>query len=142
LAGFAWLLVSALAAPVLHAEGVAREVVAGTIAVPSGQMVVPYEALWEDHAKADQAPETWLVLRFLAPEIARAKGKIAFQAAAPDIDFLCKKVGLPLASLTGGGVDQVLVVLLDQPLPRGARNPAVTKFMSAYRVNTGVCEWE
>jgi len=109
-------------------------------------MILPYEALWEDHKDAGntagQTQETWLVLRFLAPGIARAKGKIKVVDAAPDMDALCKDVGLPLVRLTGGGVDQVLVVLMDQPVPRGTRRPDVTKFMSAYRVVKGTCEWE
>ncbi|NOX73337.1 MAG: hypothetical protein GXP03_06865 [Alphaproteobacteria bacterium] len=109
------------------------------LAVPTGQLILPYEALWEDHPESG---EVWLVLRFLAPEIAKAKGKISYDDATPDIDFLCENVGLPLVESTGGGVDQIIVTLLDAPLARGERDKKVTRYMNAYRVDQGVCEWE
>ncbi len=109
------------------------------LAVPSGQLVLPYEALWEDKAESG---EVWLVLRFLAPQIAKAKGEISYNDASADIDFLCENVGLPLVEMTGGGVDQIIVTLLDAPLARGERDKKVTRYMSAYRVDQGICEWE
>jgi len=102
-------------------------------------MLLPYETLWEDHV---EDKETWLILRFLAPDIARAKGKLGFGDVVADLDMLCETIGLPLIKMTGGGVDQVLVTLMDQPVPRGLRDPEVTKFMNAYRVIEGTCEWE
>lgn len=109
------------------------------LAVPSGQLVLPYEALWEDQPESGQV---WLVLRFLAPQIAKAKGQITYDDATADIDFLCENVGLPLVESTGGGVDQIIVTLLDAPLARGERDKKVTRYMSAYRVDLGICEWE
>ena len=113
----------------------------GRLEVPSGQLVLPYEALWEDHINEDGARETWLIIRFLAPQIARDKGQITFGDAEQDIAFLCSEIGVKLAAMTGGGVDQVVVTLMDQPLPRGMRDTGVTKFMSAYRIDDGVCIW-
>lgn len=112
------------------------------MAVPSGQAMVPYEALWEDHVQEDGTRETWLILRFLAPEISKIGGRIDFAGAEPDLDFLCASVGLPLARMTGGGVDQIIVTLLEKPLARGVRDAHVTKYMSAYRVSGQTCEWE
>jgi hypothetical protein len=112
------------------------------LAVPSGQLVLPYEALWEDHVSEGTNGETWLILRFLTPEIARTEGRISFGDAEPDIVFLCQKVGLPLVVLTGGGVDQIIVNLMDRPVARGQRDPASTQFMNAYRVDQGDCIWE
>jgi len=89
-----------------------------------------------------QTPETWLVLRFLAPQIARKVGRITFDDAEPDLDYLCKKVGIPLIKSTGGGVDQVIVTLLDKPLPRGQRDPDVTQLGNAYRIIENTCQWE
>jgi uncharacterized protein DUF6497 len=109
------------------------------LAVPSGQLVLPYEALWEDQPENG---EVWLVLRFLAPDIAKAKGKYSYNDTTPDIDFLCENIGLPLVEMTGGGVDQIIVTLLDAPLARGARDKKVTRYMNAYRVDQGICEWE
>ena len=122
-----------LAAPVQAAD---------RLAVPSGQLVLPYEALWEDHLTEGSAGEVWLILRFLMPGIAKSKGKVSFGDAAPDIDFLCDNVGLPLVEMTGGGVDQIIVTLMDVPIPRGQTDARVTQFMNAYRVDQGVCIWE
>lgn len=112
------------------------------MAVPSGQVIVPYEMLWEDHR--DQGPngEVWLVLRFLTPGIRAGDNALKFGDVAPDIDFICEEVGLPLVEMTGGGVDQVIVTLMDQAIPRGMRNAEVTQYMSAYRVSEGTCVWE
>ncbi len=109
---------------------------------PSGLHLWAYEALWEDHLGEGAKGETWLVLRFLAPEIARDLGKFKYGDVNGDIDHVCESVGLPLVASTGGGVDQIIVNFLDQPLPRGQSNPAVTQFMGAYRVTEGVCVWE
>lgn len=112
------------------------------MAVPSGQAMLPYEALWEDHLAEGVDGETWLILRFLAPGIAKSGGAVSFADAEPDLDFICTQVGLPLAELTGGGVDQIIVTFLDKPLPRGERDASVTQFMNAYRVVKGACKWE
>jgi len=114
----------------------------GTIDVPSGQVVLPFEILWEDHVNEGIDGETWLILRFLTPDISKSTGKIRFGDAEPDIEFLCKTIGLPLADLTGGGVDQIVVNLMDLPILRGQRDPSITQFMSAYRVKSGACIWE
>ncbi len=110
--------------------------------VPSGQVMLPYEALWEDHLSEGANGETWLILRFLAPEISKSKGRISFAEAEGDLVFLCTNIGLPLAAMTGGGVDQIIVTLLEKPLPRGQRDPDVTKFINAFRVTEGACIWE
>jgi len=109
--------------------------------VPTGQALVPYEALWEDHLTEGVTGETWLILRFLAPEIARDGGRISYDMASEDLDFLCNTVGFPLSEMTGGGVDQIIVTLIDKPVPRGQRDPDATKFMNAYRLVKGHCEW-
>lgn len=113
----------------------------GVIKVPSGQLVLPYEALWEDHEDADGKRESWLVLRFLAPQIAKSLGQITGAQAAEDIDHICDSVALPMIEIMGGGIDQVIVTLLDQPAPRGLRDPSVTKFMGAYIPEEGACAW-
>lgn len=114
----------------------------GLLSVPSGQVVLPYEMLWEDHLSEGAEGETWLVLRFLAPQIAQKTGDVSFEMAVLDLDELCASIGLPLVSITAGGVDQIIVTLLDQPLPRGESDQNVTKFMSAYRVDGEACIWE
>lgn len=110
--------------------------------VPSGQAIFPYELLWEDHRDEGATGEVWLVMRFLTPGIAPQDGGLQFGDVAADIEFICQEVGLPLVEMTGGGVDQIVVTLMDQAIPRGMRNPEVTQFMSAYRVTEGTCIWE
>lgn len=112
------------------------------IKVPTGQPMVPYELLWEDHLDAGNNGETWLVIRFLAPDITKLTGKISYSDAAVDLEYLCNSVGRGVAALTGGGVDQIIVNLMDKPIARGERNQNVTQFMSAYRLVNGACEWE
>lgn len=130
---FLLLLLALLALPATASE---------RLRVPSGQLVLPYEAIWEDHVQAGTSGETWLILRFLTPEIAKAAGKISFAAASTDIAYICENIGLPLVEMTGGGVHQVIINLMDQPIPRGQRDTEVTQFMSAYRVEEGTCIWE
>jgi hypothetical protein len=115
---------------------------ADRLVVPSGQLVLPFEILWEDHLAEGAKGETWLILRFLTPDIAKAAKNLSFSEVAPDIDFLCDNVGLPLVEMTGGGVDQIIVSLMNQAIPRGKRDENVTQFMNAYRVDQGICEWE
>jgi len=115
---------------------------ADRLSVPSGQLVLPYEILWEDHIGAGEKREVWVIFRFLAPGIAKAKGEMTFADTAPDIDFMCDNVALPLVEMTGGGVDQVIVTFMDRPIARGRSDKTVTQFMNAYRVDQGVCEWE
>ncbi len=109
--------------------------------VPTGQVMLPYEALWEDHLSEGIDGETWLILRFLAPEIARDGGRVNYEMAAEDLDFLCRTIGIPLVDLTGGGVDQIIVTLSDKPVARGVRDPDATQYMNAYRLVQGQCEW-
>ena len=79
---------------------------------------------------------SWLVLRYLVPDLA-ARG---FAAALPDLDRLCGSDGI--AGAAAEGVDHVLVVLLDRPVPRGQPDPEATQFIGAYRVEAGLCRAE
>lgn len=108
--------------------------------VPSGQIMLPYEFLWEDHMDEGPKGEAWLILRFLSPEISKAGGRIKFEDAEKDIEYLCTKIGLPLVVATGA-VDQIIVNLMDQPIARGQSDDTVTQFIGAYRVDKGRCEW-
>jgi hypothetical protein len=130
-----WLVAGLLAlwAPMAAAEG---------MKLPSGLTIWPFEMLWEDHPEAGETGEVWLVLRFIAPEIARDLGRYKFTEVAPDIDHVCETLGRPLVEQTGGGVAQVLVTISDRALPRGLRDPEATQFMSAYRLESGACIWE
>jgi uncharacterized protein DUF6497 len=127
------LLLALIALPLRAADG---------LHVPTGQVLLPYEALWEDHPDEGASGETWLVLRFLTPEIARDLGKFAYRDVLPDFDFICENIGLPLIESSGGGVDLLIVTLLDAPLARGALDRKVTQFNNIYRVDQGGCALE
>jgi len=118
----------------LCAALVASPAVATEIIVPSGQLIVPYEVLAEAHGA-----ETWLILRYLAPEIA---DDITYELAEPDLDHLCATEGVRQVELHGAPVDQILVPLLDQPHERGVAAPDVTQYIGAYRLIDGACIWE
>ena len=127
------LLLALVALPLRAADG---------LHVPTGQLVLPYEALWEDHAGEGVNGETWLVLRFLTPEIARGAGKFSYSDVLADFDFVCENIGLPLIEISGGGVDLLIVTFLDKPLARGALDQKVTQFNNIYRVDQGGCALE
>ncbi|MGV6811653.1 MAG: DUF6497 family protein [Brevirhabdus sp.] len=119
----------ALCAALVAAPAVATEII-----VPSGQLIVPFEVLAEAHGT-----ETWLILRYLAPEIADG---MTYDVVEPDLDHLCATEGPRQAELYAAPVDQIIVTLLDQPLERGQSNPDVIQYFGAYRLIDGACIWE
>lgn len=110
------------------------------IKVPSGQKITPVEILWEKHF-VGQEEQTWVILRFLAPEIAKDGGSVDFEQAAEDMEHICESIGLPLAKMFGPGIDQVMVTLMERQVERGERAMGVTQYMSAYEVRQGACQW-
>ncbi|WP_083707670.1 DUF6497 family protein [Brevirhabdus pacifica] len=109
--------------------------------VPSGQALTLLDVLLEPHGD-----ERWLILRYVAPAIARDNRSVDFAIAEPDMDQLCGTAGFEAIENAGldeqGGVNQILVSLLDRPLKRGAPDPSVTQFNNAYRPVDGRCIWE
>lgn len=108
------------------------------LVLPSGQRVTPYQVLWEPH---EEIGETWMVLRFLAPRVARDGGDITYDRAEADFAALCTRIGQPLATLTGGA-DQIIIALIDRPFPRGEPAPEATSLLNAFRLDGGACQWE
>ncbi|WP_342586054.1 DUF6497 family protein [Leisingera sp. ANG-M1] len=107
------------------------------VAVPSGQPVTLSEVLLDD------APgQTWARFRFVAPEIARETGTVSYEAAAPDMDHLCKTLVLPYLAEHGLEPARVVISLSDRVLPFGAQDPAATQFFEAYRLENASCMWE
>ncbi len=110
-------------------------------ALPSAQEIAPYDMVLEDQPDG----QVWLVLRYLAPRISREGGDLDYAAVAPDLDALCDgpgRAGAGQAALQGDPVDQVVVILMDRPGVRGAVDPGVTAFMSAYRLGPEGCQWQ
>lgn len=79
----------------------------------------------------------WLVLRYLAPGIAG----LPYESVLPDLDLLCAVEGLPAAS-EEGDVEQIVVVLMDRPVPRGVPDAAATQYIGAYLPDGDACVWE
>lgn len=83
--------------------------------------------------------ERWLVLRYLAPEI--GAGAVAYEDALGDLDRLCESDGLDGAAAESA-IAQIVIVLMDRPVPRGTPDPEATQFIAAYRIEEGACAWE
>lgn len=110
-------------------------------ALPSGQSVEPLAMALE----RQQDGQLWLILRYHAPRIAREGGDLAYADVVADLDALCAGPGLAVAraaAAAGTPADQIVVTLMDRPVPRGERDPSATQFLSAYRPGPEGCAWE
>jgi len=105
--------------------------------LPSGQAVTFLDAYVEIQGNADR----WLILRYLAPQIGHGPGEIGYDDAVADLDHLCATDGLQSAD-AAGGVAQVVILLLDREVPRGASDPSATKFIGAYIPSQQGCIWQ
>jgi hypothetical protein len=99
---------------------------------------VLWQVLWEQV----EGQGTQAVLRFLAPDIARDLGRVSFEAAQADMDWLCETHGLPVAALPYARSDSIVVALMDRPVARGAADPEATRFFAVYAVRDGRCTSE
>ena len=106
-------------------------------ALPSGQSVSELDRAVEVQGDGRH----WLVLRYVAPRIARDGGDLSYEAVLPDLDALCATSGLQIAAEVGP-IDQIVIVLLDQPVERGVSDPGVTQYISAYLPTADGCEWQ
>jgi len=97
--------------------------------------------LWlHDSTLEEQADgQLWLVLRYLAPAL--EGGALGYGDVAAEMDALCEADGLA-ALAASGPVDQILIVLMDRPVPRGTADPEATMYISAYRAEAGRCLWQ
>lgn len=125
-----------LAAPLLAAPLLAALPAQAESLLPSGLEVTPHDILIEQQPGG----ERWLVLRYLAPGI--AGGALPYAAVAADLDYLCAEEGLARAAAEGGGFAQVVIVLMDRPVPRGSADPEATQFIGAYVPQAGECLWD
>jgi hypothetical protein len=110
---------------------------AGTVALPSGQQVAPLDRSVETQDDG----ERWLILRYLAPRIAREGGDLDYPAVVEDLDLLCETDGLA-AARDEGQIAQVVIVLMDRPVTRGTPDPDATQFIGAYVPADGGCLWQ
>jgi len=77
--------------------------------------------------------------RFLAPHI---RGEIEYEIAAADMQFLCDSYALPRLGTVGPVPKQIVITMLDRPIPFGEISPEAIQFFEAYRPDTDYCERE
>ena len=105
--------------------------------LPSGQSVELVEVL------VDQVGgEKWLRFRFLAPDIARDKTGLSFEAAQADFEYLCTQVALPYLGEFDLTADVIVLSLLERPVAFGEIDAEVTQLIEAFRLRDGQCAWE
>ena len=125
-------LILALSATVAAAQADAL------IDVPSGQPVT-----FHDTVANEPGPGGLTIrFRFVAPQIARDPGRIPFALAEGDMVHLCETYALPRLPEMGPRVSQIVITLMDRPVPFGATVPEATQFFEAYRPEDGKCVWE
>lgn len=107
------------------------------VAMPSGLVVEYLDEIVEEQLNG----ETWLTLRYVAPLIGMEEGKMGYDQVSGDIDHLCESEGLSAAA-RAGGVDQVVIALLDRVVERGTYDPEATMFVGAYLPSEGGCIWQ
>lgn len=86
--------------------------------------------------------ERWLVMRYLAPQIARDGGSLAYEDVADAIDALCDGPGLATARAHESPVDQIVITVMDRVVEWGLPNPEATQFIASYVVTQSGCEWQ
>ena len=99
--------------------------------LPSGLRPVALPPLIEDQGGAPV-----LVLRYVAPEIARGRGLYDFTALEQDFQVLCER------DAPADGPEQVVVILMERAVPRGQAAPDVTQYFESLRRTAAGCEWE
>ena len=108
------------------------------ITVPSGQPIT-----FVDIIRDAPGPDGLTYrFRFLAPEIARAAGKVSGDQAADDMAALCDSYVLPRLANVGPVPSQIIVSLSDRPVPFGTPDPEVTQFFEAFSIADGACVWD
>lgn len=111
--------------------------VAQAVEVPSGQVIDLAEVLVDQ-----QASQTWLRFRFLAPQIAVGDAHLSYAQVAPDFQHLCDKLVLPYIAehaLTG---DVIVISMADRDVPFGEADPEAIQYFEAFRLHEGACMWE
>ena len=109
----------------------------GSVAVPSGQLVVLSEVLVDD-----SPGETWLRFRFVAPQIAREGGDIDTDTAAADMDHLCEHLVMPYLAEYTLDPSRIVISLSDRDVDFGASIPEATQYFEQYRPENARCIWE
>ena len=84
----------------------------------------PHDRLLETLPSGDSA----LVLRYIDPAIAGLR----YDDVADTLDALCARDGLPAWAAADPRPGEIVIVLMDRPVPRGQPDPEATQSISAY----------
>ena len=107
------------------------------------EWAVFHDARVEVHpGTTEGAEERWLVLRYIAPEIAREGGSLGYEDVAAGMDALCDGEGLATARAHESPVDQIVITVMDRAMERGQPNPEATQFIATYAVTEAGCAWQ
>ena len=63
---------------------------------------------------SEGAEERWLVMRYVAPQIAREGGTLGYEDVAAEMDELCNGPGLATALAYESPVQQIVITLMDR----------------------------
>lgn len=111
---------------------------AEAVAVPSGQ---PVEFIGLIREEQGPMGPTWR-FRFVAPQIARNEGKITFETAAADMDYLCEAYAIARLPAGAPRAGRIVISLSDRWVEFGEARPEITQFFEAYSVENDSCIWE
>lgn len=106
--------------------------------MPSGQAVAFFDVIRD----APGPGGTALRFRFLAPAIARDGGTVDPETALADMQTLCEDYALPRIPVIGPRPAQIVITLMDRPVPFGTAAPEATQFFEVFRPEGGACIWE
>lgn len=110
---------------------------AAAVDVPSGQQVDLHEVLLDTVAS-----ETWLRFRFVAPQIARETGGLAYDTVSDDMMHLCVSLALPYEIEYALEPDVIVISLADRKTKFGVADPDATQVFEAFRPVDNTCIWE
>lgn len=108
------------------------------IIVPSGQRITFIETVRDAPGPGGLTYR----FRFLAPDIARADGTVTDDMAFDDMAQLCADYALSHLSNIGPQPAQIIISLVDRPLPFGTPDPEATQFFEAFHLEDGACIWD
>jgi hypothetical protein len=94
--------------------------------------MVLWQVLWERVG----GQGTQAVLRVIVPGAAEPGYADMVQ---DDLDWLCETHAAPLSALPAARSDEVVVTIMDRPVPRGATDPEARQFFGVYAMRDGAC---
>ncbi|WP_414897819.1 DUF6497 family protein [Rhodovulum sp. YEN HP10] len=108
------------------------------VELPSGQSATHFDTITGEPGPAGLTVR----FRFLVPGIARDLARMPATLAQGDMDYLCAEYALPRLADSGPEPAQIVITLMDRPVPFGQPDPEATQFFEAYRPEAGRCIWE